>query len=112
MERVGFLFSLIWKPYDGVLPMIALASAIGPPSRFVIAPKTEFAYITADDSAQAKCSPYFGIFSSRYGVQVHVDSTPISFNAEIIFFCFKAKSSGIPISFQLSRSMPVGLMEA
>ena len=39
---------------NGVLPITAEAKALIPLSLLVIAPNTEFAYTTADDSAQAK----------------------------------------------------------
>ncbi len=35
--------------------------AEGPPSRLVRAPSTELAKQTAEDSAQATCSPGFGV---------------------------------------------------
>ena len=53
----GSLFFTMCRPYSGVFPVNADARADGPPSRLVRAPRTEFAYTTAEDSDHARWSP-------------------------------------------------------
>ena len=60
-----------------VFPRIAEAMAVGPPSRFERAPRTEFAYTIADDSAHAMLWPRAGTFPTRYGVQLLHTCAPI-----------------------------------
>src|SRR5919204_1238794 len=74
---VGRRPSSVWRPYSGVAPTIAAARADGPLSRFVRAPRTEFAKQTAFDSAQATCSPKAGRTPTWYGVHVKVGGTAI-----------------------------------
>ena len=44
---------------------MALIKAEGPPSRLVLAPRTELAKVIADDSAQAIWSPNLGLLPIR-----------------------------------------------
>ena len=105
---MGFRPSSVCSPYSGVAPTIDAARADGPPSRFVRAPRTEFAKQTAFDSAQATCSPSPGRTPIRYGVHEKLGRTPIVAYARAIRACFSAKSGGMPSSFHWAKSVPRG----
>ena len=71
-------FSGRWLPQYGILPVRLAAPVDAPPSQFVRAPSTEFAYTTADDSIHATCSPRTGRLPTWYGVHVARMFTPRS----------------------------------
>src|SRR3990172_504198 len=96
------------RPKSGVAPTIAAARAEGPPSRFVRAPRTEFAKHVALDSAQATCSPRPGRTPCSYGVQEKIVLVPRAWSAGATRACFSAKASGIPSSRHWARSVPRG----
>jgi hypothetical protein len=63
MEASRFSFKCM--PNFPVNPVRAEAKADGPPSRFVLAPKTEFEKTIAEDSPQARYSPNLGRLPTR-----------------------------------------------
>ena len=58
----AFLPSLVMKPKLGVLPKIAPNISRIPELRLHLAPKTELAKTTAEDSLQERISPFLGVF--------------------------------------------------
>ena len=59
--HVAFLPSSVKRPNSGTKPVIEPKSSNMPELRLQRAPKTEFAYTTAEDSAHESTSPRFGI---------------------------------------------------
>ena len=59
--HVAFLPSSVRSPNSGTKPATEPISSMIPELRLQRAPSTEFAYTTAEDSAQLRTSPFWGL---------------------------------------------------
>src|SRR5215471_2613073 len=104
----AFLASSVSIPNFGVNPKIAQATSSPAVILFDLRPMTEFAKTTELDSAQATFSPAFGKLHTWYWTHVQHWIPPSFAYASQSRSCCRAYSSGIPKSFQLTRSMLAG----